>query len=350
MVHAAPLAAAAVGLLLFVGCGGSEQTRGSALREAEIEWVADYSAWVSDFLEELSREEAARQDVLSDPAAFERYVDRSSRLRDCLGWLDEKLAAPPTARLRPTLVGLREVCTLVAPAVERLVAATDPLGRTGPFLEAGQSADRAALRWTEVDATLDRLMRARGPLPRLGGSATRSRVEPTLTRVAERVADGRSVEVRCWDARDWHLVLDEEEALTNGQLTVDTVGAFAVRATGGVHLQQSDCAVLGRLAYERWAPSDPANLDLVAYTVSTLSHEIQHLVSPAGEAETECAAVQHNAEVAQALGATRAYALELANRYWERFYPPDADGYESDECRPGGSLDLAPESSSWPTG
>ena len=332
------------------GCQGADTTHGSALRQAEIEWVADYSAWASDFLEELSLEETARQEVLTDPGAFERYADQSSRLRDCLGWLDESVGEPPTARLLPTLEGLRESCMLVAPAVERLVAATDAAIRTGPYLDAGQSADRAALHWAEVDATLDTLMRARGPLPRLGGSATRSRVEPTLTRVAEHVADGRSVEVRCWSAEDWHLVLAEEEALTNGQLTVDTVGAFALRATGAVHLQQSDCAILGRLAYEHWAPTDPADLDLVAYTVSTLSHEIQHIVNPAGEAETECAAVQHNAEVAQALGASRASAVELADRYWERLYPPDADGYESDECRPGGRLDVAPETSSWPTG
>jgi hypothetical protein len=344
-----PLAAAFL-LLLPSACATAETEAGSALREAEIEWVADYSAWSADFLEELGREAAARQDVLNDPAAFEEYVERSARLRGCLGWLEDDLGDPPTARLRPTLSGLGETCALVAPAVERLAGATDAAARTGPYLDAGQSVDRAALHWAEVDATLDTLMRARGPLPRLGGSATRSRIEPTLTGVAEQVADGRSVEVRCWSDEDWRRVLDEEEALTNGQLTVDTVGAFAVRATGTVHLQQSDCAILGRLAYDHWAPTEPADLDRVAETVSTLSHEIQHIVNSAGEAETECAAVQHNSEVALALGATQAYARVLADRYWERLYPPDADGYASDECRPGGTLDLAPETPSWPTG
>ena len=145
-------------------------------------------------------------------------------------------------------------------------------------------------------------------------------------------------------------MLDEEEALTNGQLTVDTVGAFAVRATGTVHLQQSDCAILGRLAYDRWAPTDPADLDRVAETVSTLSHEIQHIVNSAGEAETECAAVQHNSEVAQVSARRRptpASSPIATGTVSTRRTPTDT---RSDECRPGGMLDLAPETPSWPTG
>jgi hypothetical protein len=351
-VRAVGLAATAAVLGVFSGCGGvaGDDPDGPGLRGAEVEWVADYAAWVTDFIDDLSREERARDSVLGDSEAFERYADEVTELRDCRSRLDERLDPPPSDRLLPTLQGLREVCRIVAPAVRRLADATDEGARTGPFVAAAQAVQRAHLHWNEVDASLDRLLLARGPLPRRGGAATVSRIEPTLTSVAEQIADGRAVEVRCWSAADWRRVLEEEEAVTAGELTVDTVGAFAVLGTGTLHLQESDCSVLGRLAYEGWMPGRGDDLDKLALSVSTLSHEIQHVVSPAGEAETECAAVQYNAEVAEELGAPPAYARELADRYWERFYPPGDEQYRSAECRPGGALDLGPETPTWPTG
>jgi hypothetical protein len=339
-------------LLVCAGCGQdsrAEEPDAPGLRSPELEWVADYAAWVSGFLDELSDEESARLTVLGDEDAFRRYAEESERLRSCHARLDDRLDPAPTERLQRTLAGLRDVCTIVAPAVERLVGAVRPDERTGPYLDAGQAVERAHLRWTEVDAALDALLLARGPLPRRGGAVSTSRVEPTLSRVAEHVADGRAAEVRCWSTADWRRVLEEEEAITDGELTVDTVGAFAILVTGTIHLQQDDCALLGRLAYEGRQPRGGDRDDL-AYAVTTLSHEIQHLVSPAGEAATECAGMQHAAEVAERLGATRAYAESLAARYWERFYPPPHEAYRSGECRPGGALDLAPETDAWPTG
>jgi hypothetical protein len=311
--------------------------------------VADYAAWVTDFLDELGDEQSARMRVLGDEEAFRRYGREADELRACRARLEDRLSPAPTERMQTTLAGLREVCAIVAPALERLAGAEEPDARTGPFLDAGEAAQRAHVRWTEVDASLDELLLARGPLPRRGGDVVTSRIEPTLTAVAERVADGRAAEVRCWSPADWRRVLEEEEAITDGELTVDTVGAFAVHVTGTIHLQQADCALVGRLARERWQPGG-ADRDDLAVAVATLSHEIQHLVSPAGEAETECAGMQHAAEVAEGLGAAPSYARELAARYWEDFYPPADAEYQSDECRPSGELDLAPDTPAWPTG
>ena len=90
-------------------------------------------------------------------------------------------------------------------------------------------------------------------------------------------------------------MLDEEEALQRTvELTVDTVGAFAVRARGQCTCSSRIARFSGGSSTKAGRRPSRADLDQRAETVSTLSHEIQHIVNPAGEAETECAGVQHN--------------------------------------------------------
>lgn len=73
--------------------------------------------------------------------------------------------------------------------------------------------------------------------------------------------------------------------------------------------------------------------------IHTLTHEAIHMSGITNEAETECLALQRNAEMAQLLGATRDAAQRLAAHYWDVVYPRMPDPYRSDECRPGGALD-----------
>ena len=81
----------------------------------------------------------------------------------------------------------------------------------------------------------------------------------------------------------------------------------------------------------------------------TLAHESGHLVSHGlTEAQAECYAVQRTARAAGGLGATAAYARELAETAWLQIYPTGGDEYRSRECENGGALDLAPGDAGWP--
>lgn len=50
----------------------------------------------------------------------------------------------------------------------------------------------------------------------------------------------------------------------------------------------------------------------------------------------------------EALGLEEAYVRELADLAWET-YPELPKLYHSDECRPGGELDLDPDDPEWPS-
>lgn len=334
---------------VLAGCGAEAAERaGGGLTADELVWVADYAVWSEELGEQLLRESGARGGVLSEPGALDRYAQATAKLRECRSRLEERPGEPPTFRFRETFADLQGVCDLLGSAVTALVEAADPAGRTGPFVEVEQAISRAYFEWSRVGDALDAFSLARGHLPRVGGKTSQSRVEPVLTAVAARVADGRHAEVRCWHPDDWRRVLREEKALTNGALTIDSVGAFALALTGTLHLQQVHC---GRLVGLSAPGPSGSGLDELSFAVGLFSHEIQHVVGPdQGEAATECAAVQHVAEVAEELGASAAQARKLADHYWEEMYPNEDEEYRSEECRPHGALDLAPDTPAWPTG
>lgn len=81
--------------------------------------------------------------------------------------------------------------------------------------------------------------------------------------------------------------------------------------------------------------------------VHVLSHEARHMLGELNEASADCQALQRNALVALALGASEGKARELALRYYEDLYPRAAPGYRSPECRRGGHLDENLPTSPW---
>lgn len=84
-----------------------------------------------------------------------------------------------------------------------------------------------------------------------------------------------------------------------------------------------------------------------AVAVHTLTHEAIHMSGVTNEAETECLAVQRNAETAVLLGATPEDALRLAEYYWTDVYPRMPEAYRSEDCRSGGRLDIGAPSPPW---
>ncbi|PID32185.1 hypothetical protein CR970_01890 [Candidatus Saccharibacteria bacterium] len=83
----------------------------------------------------------------------------------------------------------------------------------------------------------------------------------------------------------------------------------------------------------------------MAVGVSTLSHEVRHLVdSDAGEAETECISQQKVFEVATTAGADPAKAQAIADIALG-FYHELSPAYVTAECHAGGEYDLGSDGS-----
>jgi hypothetical protein len=100
-------------------------------------------------------------------------------------------------------------------------------------------------------------------------------------------------------------------------------------------IKHAQCGYLQQYLHgDRSRPS----LDVVT-AVHVLTHESMHMAGEKDEATAECEAVQRDARTAQLLGATHAQAIALARTYWRLVYPDMRDGYRSDQCRPGGTLD-----------
>jgi hypothetical protein len=81
-----------------------------------------------------------------------------------------------------------------------------------------------------------------------------------------------------------------------------------------------------------------------------LAHESWHMYGVEDEPTTDCYALQTVALVADRLGASRDFAGALG-AYYIAHYPrirAAPPGYESDECRDGGELDLRPAVTVWP--
>lgn len=83
--------------------------------------------------------------------------------------------------------------------------------------------------------------------------------------------------------------------------------------------------------------------------VHTLTHEAIHMSGVSSEAETECVAMQRNAEMARLLGAEPAAATSLARYYWDNVYPRMPEPYSSGDCRDGGALDRNLPDAPWGT-
>jgi hypothetical protein len=87
------------------------------------------------------------------------------------------------------------------------------------------------------------------------------------------------------------------------------------------------------------------------YAVLVLSHESQHLRGVQSEADAQCYAIQTVARVAERLGSPPAEARAVAAHFLAVDEPLMPTDYSlPDGCVDGGSLDLDPQSSSWPTG
>ena len=186
-----------------------------------------------------------------------------------------------------------------------------------------------------------------GRLPVGVGSATRTGVEPTLSRVAG-VLTGRRTTVRCWSQPDWKRHTSQ---LARAWPSVDKLGpwrAYTSTTSLAISLSPEICAELAKLRSRRtpvWRDPSP---DALAWSVETLAHEAQHVSGVVTEAEAECYGMQATPRAARLLGRTSAEGRYLAAVYWKHWYALYKPPYSSNDCRNNGALDLNPDSDVWP--
>lgn len=204
-----------------------------------------------------------------------------------------------------TLIGL---LTLAAGlAVRWVLHRVDALGRVAPFPK------------ISIGLSLVLALCCAVPL------AVQGWVESRLERAAVEVAGG-PVEVHC-------------QGLGQAFLDLGAELGFVRWGPGGVPerstlIKRDPCA---HLRTWLWSAKARPTLDQVV-AVHVLTHETMHMVGITDEAHAECAAVQRDAGMAQALGASPIEAADLARRYWIEVYPRMPDGYVGG-CGAGGTYD-----------
>jgi hypothetical protein len=237
----------------------------------------------------------------------------------CSGGLREEVGDAPTRRLERLERLARRACRRLE---------TAPKSPEGPRLVDRLVELMHAYQYASGDTR---------PLPAIAGRSNRSRIEPRLGRVVERLT-GEPSEVRCWANADWR-------ALTEVWPHVE-LEAYS-RGDERVHLANSVCTPLVEL-YRGRLPGDTAGRLGLAWAVNVLAHESEHRAGVANEATAQCYAMQKVARVATWLGASRRLARSLAGLMWSDVYETMPDAYRSAQCRDGGRLDLRPASSAWP--
>jgi hypothetical protein len=98
-------------------------------------------------------------------------------------------------------------------------------------------------------------------------------------------------------------------------------------------IKRDQCGVLSD--YLRSDKATPTREEAIA--VHILSHESVHMTGLTDEAETECLAVQRDAEMARLLGAPAEGAEALARTYFDTVYPSMPEEYRKDDCALGAS-------------
>ena len=94
----------------------------------------------------------------------------------------------------------------------------------------------------------------------------------------------------------------------------------------------------------------PDKAERAVYAALVLSHESQHLRGVRDERAAQCYAIQTLARVAERLGSPPGEASAVASHYLVVEQPRMSTDYSlTGDCVNGGSLDLNPQSSGWPT-
>ncbi|MBW8742657.1 MAG: hypothetical protein JF623_08520 [Acidobacteria bacterium] len=171
----------------------------------------------------------------------------------------------------------------------------------------------------------------------------RVREQGALGRVASQLA-GRPVGVHCPSFLRGLVDIHGDA----GRVHFDAQG----RPADHTDLSPETCRALRRLAHTDFScvtsnTCGYAQFD-AAWSAHALAHEAFHLRGYEDEGVAECYAMQNTAFVAEQLGVDTEVARRLQQWVWVKGFSNEPDAYRSAECRPGGALDLTPQTASWP--
>ncbi len=173
-------------------------------------------------------------------------------------------------------------------------------------------------------------------------------LEAALSEPAARAASIDPPPIECVAPADWQAIV--EEVGTPDDLMLGGV----VRADDStIMLAPVTCLALDGVPRH---PALPCLVSLrdrcragsteAAIGLATLAHEAQHVDGVQDEAVADCRALQRVDDVARALGIPADQAAQIGS--FVRHLRITPDEYRSDECRPGGDLDLEPETPAFP--
>jgi hypothetical protein len=353
--------AACLALALGGGCAGSSSepekeqeseatATAAAYTAAERSWLGKLGAWRASADVALRIMLLANDDDAVVEAIEAGYAPVVNDIRTALEVLKacsrtfrEQVGPAPTDRLRQAATATSSACPdLQAGAVEDLRALDES---TPELLDAGDGFIElgAEKLWA---ANKQVLQRAEGRvLPAVDGPSEKSHVNTDLGPVADSLGENlaTATEVRCWSDEDWPDVLDELSAYYGSRPHGELLG-FASPDLVRINLAPRICDALDEVLYESVDELGEEH----ALAVLALGHEAMHVAWVNDEAEATCYALQEVERVAVKLGLSRSEAHALAQLAWTDSYRGLPRDYRSTECADGRSLDIDPDSRTWP--
>ncbi len=173
-------------------------------------------------------------------------------------------------------------------------------------------------------------------------------LEAALSEPAARAADIDPPPIDCVAPADWQAIVDEVGTPADLEL-----GGVVRAGDPTILLAPVTCLSLDGVPR---APELPCLVDVrdrcragsteAAIGLATLAHEAQHVDGVQDEAVADCRALQRVDDVARALGVPADQAAQIGA--FVRHLRITPDEYRSDECRPGGDLDLEPDTPAFP--
>lgn len=328
---------------------GPETGTGSWATNEELDWLEKFGVWNAKFSAGIAKLDAFASDAyneesleLGDEAALTKFERLLQPLSECEKTFAEEVGDPPSERLGETADLMAKACQAYGRAAQGLFEGTrDNDARA--LVDAREATEDGAELVAQVNEALP--PGEVQALPKLERATDESKIDPRYSNVATQIAD-EEIEVRCWSGGDWERLLPEERAFAGREFPSDILGITGY-SSRRVNLSPIACAELDRFTYSDWRPREGDAQLLLAYSVVTLGHEVQHAVGVVEEATADCFGMQHAEEVARGLGADARYASDLAEAYWDD-YENLQKLYRSPECRPGGELDLKDEGPGWP--
>ena len=328
--------------VLEIPVEATSNRHGTFASKKELDWAAAWLRWQGrldvklEFVDELLADDERRAKAQTSTWLKRRLTAAVRFLRSCVDDAVDR-GAPPSRRLEPAALETVEVCTRVG----RALASAEAAGfKSELSSEAAFAFDHLETATREVRSFVPGLDEEIEDLPLADAPGPKSKIQIRYTFAASRLV-GEQVTVSCFKPADWRRKFTSDES-------PGKIGGF-VELHGAVgNLSPPVCRWLDKLAYGREQPQDLPAMAYMAQAVLILAHEAQHAAGIRKEAKAECYGMQQMNRLARMLGASAAYADQITDFFWVRMYPLAAPDYRSDECRPGGRLDLRKRIAAWP--